>query len=117
MLLIPIIAFVSYTIIQKFKKQKPLEKGLVDQTTVEPGPLFCKDCKHCISIKGGFGAVFYKCGKCKKDINPKGDDYLVTGVLPVIDPDAYYYHCSTARSSEYMCGKDASHFEPKETNK
>lgn len=69
-LLIPIIAFVSYTIIQKFKKQKPLEKGLVDQTTVEPKPLLCYDCKsgkHCTISKDEI-RLLTTCPYCNKHI-------------------------------------------------
>ena len=115
-ILASIMVYKAFVVTNHNYKQKPLEKDEVDQTTVEPKPLFCKDCKHLITIKR-FGVINHKCGKCKKNINPQGDDYLVTGIFPEITPDAYYYYCSTARSSEYMCGKDAALFDPKETNK
>jgi len=71
----------------------------------------CKDCKWCSSDREGFFSSkiskFSKCG-----YEESGSRYvLVTG--NVNDSNDY---CATQRGSEYLCGKDAKWFEPKDTN-
>jgi len=68
---------------------------------------FCKDCKF-------FKKDFFtetKYGHCGKFPNQPTDDYLVDGIKD-LSPIAYFY-CSTARSSDRMCGPEGKYFESK----
>lgn len=117
MLLIPITAFVCYTIIQKFIiNKKPLEKGLVDETNVETKPLLCHDCKHCYK-KVSCGMDVSRCLKVRKDTSRLDEvEFLVTGKYPKSNIDQTYYYCSTHRMNKLddtMCQKEAKFFEAK----
>jgi hypothetical protein len=68
---------------------------------------YCKDCKF-------FKKDFFtetKYGHCSKFPNQPTNDYLVDGIKD-LSPIAYFY-CSTARSSDRMCGPEGKYFESK----
>jgi len=70
-------------------------------------PKLCVNCKY--FVKDFFSAN--KFGKCSQF--PRQDDskyHLVTGID---DRKQDLYYCSTARSSEHMCGEDAKKYVPK----
>ena len=71
-------------------------------------PNLCIDCKF-------FTKEFLKdnkFGKCTFfPIEKSSTDYLVDGTRG-FEPTEYFY-CSTARSSERMCGEEGKHFEKK----
>ena len=68
---------------------------------------FCKDCKF--FTKDFLPQI--KFGHCSHFPYQPSDDYLVDG-LKDTSPNSYYY-CTTARSSERMCGAEAKYFESK----
>jgi len=68
---------------------------------------FCKDCKF---FKKDL-LPQTKFGHCTYFPYQQTDDYLVDGVKDMT-PSSYYY-CTTARSSERMCGKEGKYFECK----
>jgi hypothetical protein len=108
-------AIMSFIFIPKMLRQREqIEKGLVDETNVEPKPLLCYDCKHCIKVIE-FGRDSSKCSKTIKDVKPDGD-YFVTGKSTKKDPLEKYYYCTTHRTSypnEAFCCAEAKFFEPK----
>jgi len=68
---------------------------------------FCKDCKF-------FKKDFFtetKYGHCSKFPNQPIDSYLVDGYKD--NSPANYHYCSTARSSERLCGQEGKYFEAK----
>ena len=66
----------------------------------------CKNCKH--FTKDFFTSdTFGKCKLFTRETNI--NDYLVDGSKPEFEN----YYCSTARSSDDMCGKDGLLFEKK----
>ena len=70
-------------------------------------PKLCVNCKY--FVKEFFSQD--KFGKCS--LFPRHDDsknYLVTGID---DRKQDLYYCSTARSSDHMCGEDAKMYVPK----
>ena len=75
-------------------------------------PKFCINCKH-FRLKPGSGVDFGRCAlfSKKKDMGT----YLTTGVKS--DPKNDYYYCSTARTSNHMCGEEGNFFQEKETEK
>jgi hypothetical protein len=68
---------------------------------------FCKDCKF---FKNDF-LPQTKFGHCSHFPFQQSDYYLVDGVKDT-SPSGYYY-CTTARSSERMCGGEGKYFESK----
>jgi hypothetical protein len=68
---------------------------------------FCKDCKF---FKKDF-FIETKYGHCSFFPNEPTDNYLVDGYKDE-SPTSYYY-CSTARSSDRMCGKEGKYYERK----
>jgi hypothetical protein len=68
---------------------------------------FCKDCKF---FKNDF-LPQTKFGHCTHFPFQPSDYYLVDGVKDT-SPSSYYY-CTTARSSERMCGTEGKYFESK----
>lgn len=68
-------------------------------------PKLCVNCKY--FVKDFFSAN--KFGKCSQfPMNDDSKNYLVTGI-----DDRELYYCSTARSSDHMCGEDAKMYVPK----
>lgn len=68
---------------------------------------FCKDCKF-------FKKDFFtetKYGHCSHFPFQETDNYLVDGFKDE-SPTSYYF-CSTARSSDSMCGKEGKYYESK----
>ena len=78
-------------------------------SAIEHKPKFCIDCKF-YKNNFFFGSNAY--GKCSLfPYDPVDDDYLVNGINNNEDKD--YYHCSTARKWEDMCGKKGKFYEKK----
>ena len=65
---------------------------------------FCKDCKF-------FKKEFFtetKFGHCSRFPFQQTDNYLVDGYKD--ESPINYYYCSTARSSDHMCGKEGKYY-------
>lgn len=78
------------------------------KTHIKPKSTFCVNCTF---FKNDFKESIY--GRCT--LFPKIDidnGFLVDGMKPIKTSDEYY-HCSTARTIESMCGKEGKHFEKK----
>lgn len=70
-----------------------------------PEEKFCKNCKF-------FKKDFFtetKYGHCSHFPNEPTNNYLVDGYKDE-SPTSYFY-CSTARSSDYMCGPEGKYYE------
>ena len=65
-------------------------------------PKLCIHCKHFMNQSSGPQCRFF---------SYKEEDDLVTGTVQ----ETQYRYCSTARSSERLCGKKGKHFTPLET--
>ena len=70
-------------------------------------PKLCINCKHFLDV--GVQPVF---GKCALFPNINGD-HLVIGVKN----NEGYYRCSTARTTEVMCGEEGKYFVKKRNKK
>jgi hypothetical protein len=80
---------------------------------VPAGPKFCVDCKHFIPYWSGAG--YAKCTAFPRTnyvTKAAETNYLVSGVYPKVNIE--YFHCSTAREMEDMCGKQGKFFTAKE---
>jgi len=80
---------------------------LVNNEKINHNEKFCKDCKF---FKNDF-LPQTKFGHCTHFPYQPSDYYLVDGVEDT-SPSSYYY-CTTARSSERMCGPKGKYFESK----
>jgi hypothetical protein len=89
---------------QRYEKSVP---------AVPAGPKFCVDCQHFIPYWSGAG--YAKCSAFPRTnyaTKAAETNYLVSGVYPKVNIE--YFHCSTAREFEDMCGKQGKSFTPKE---
>ena len=80
--------------------------------SVPAGPKFCVDCQHFIPYWSGAG--YAKCSAFPRTnyaTKAAETNYLVSGVYPKVNIE--YFHCSTAREIEDMCGKQGKSFTPK----
>ena len=69
-----------------------------------PEEKFCKNCKF-------FKKDFFtetKFGHCSRFPFQQTDNYLVDGYKD--ESPINYYYCSTARSSDHMCGKEGKYY-------
>lgn len=88
---------------------------------------FCKDCLYCLPDKdyddGKFlpwvkrtpSEMSYKRARCMWDRHKDSlviNHYVVTGKVNAKEHFAPY--CTDMRLSDYLCGKEGKHFEPKE---
>ena len=92
----------------------PGRKKSVPAVPVVPaGPKFCVDCQHFIPYWSGAG--YAKCSAFPRTnyaTKAAETNYLVSGVYPKVNIE--YFHCSTAREIEDMCGKQGKSFTPKD---
>ena len=77
--------------------------------SVENKPKFCVNCRYFIQNTEGLKAEYGKCSKFPYE-NSK---FLVDGIIRNAD----YYSCSSARSWEKLCGKDAVKYKKKYVRK
>lgn len=93
----------------------PRSKKSVPTVPTDPAmPKFCVDCQHCIPYWSG--SYYSRCSafpRTNQAINAAETNYLVSGVFPKVNIE--YYHCSTAREMEDMCGKQGKFFTAKES--
>jgi hypothetical protein len=81
--------------------------------TIPDMPKFCVDCQHFIPYWSGAG--YAKCTAFPRTnyvTKAAETNYLVSGVYPKVNIE--YFHCSTAREMEDMCGKQGKFFTAKE---
>jgi hypothetical protein len=69
----------------------------------------CVNCQHFIQPKNGLKDEFGKCSK----LPYASSKFLVDGIVR----DDEFYSCSTARSCNLLCGKDAKEYRKKYTKK
>jgi len=96
--------------IRKIKLFKP-NVDLQNEKIIDEQNKICKNCKYYLNTANNQSP---KCSYYSKYDNSKYIDYLVTGNnkdLSIITDD--YYYCSTARSSESMCGENAINYQKK----
>lgn len=67
-------------------------------------PKLCVNCKFYLPYRD---ARFSKCAKLSKD-DDKGYQYITDEIFT---EDIEYYYCSTARTMDRLCGKDAKMYE------
>ena len=76
-------------------------------------PKICVDCKYFIKKEGFYSHDYNRFGKCSlfPHIETRCEDFLVTGIEyeEIID----YKYCSTARTTDYMCGEEGKRYEQK----
>ena len=72
-------------------------------------PKLCINCKHFIQPKNGLKDEFGTCGKLPFE----SSKFLVDGKYR----DDDFYSCSTARSWDRLCGKNAKEYRKKYTRK
>lgn len=72
-------------------------------------PKFCVDCKFFIAPKNGLKDEFGTCAKLPFE----NSRFLVDGIVREDD----FYSCSTARSWDKLCGKNAKEYKKKYTRK
>jgi hypothetical protein len=91
----------------------PRQRSEKSAPAVTNGPKFCVDCQHFIPYWSGAG--YAKCSAFPRTnyvTKAAETNYLVSGVYPKVNIE--YFHCSTAREIEDMCGKQGKLFSPKE---
>ena len=79
-------------------------------TLINHKPKICIDCKFYIKQNNFF--ISNEFGKCSLfPYECENDYYLVNGLNN--EKDEEYYHCSTARKYEDMCGREGKFYEKK----
>ena len=96
-----------FTVISAFK---PSPTFKLHPTLIETTPKFCIDCKF--YIKPDFFLISNEFGECSLFVKEQSNDhFLVNGINN--NDDKEYYHCSTARKWEDMCGREGKLYEKK----
>ena len=71
-------------------------------------PKLCINCKHFINDNiTPSNYIFGKCGFFKETIRDNNNHLIIGGA--VVESN-YYPYCSTARSTEYLCGEKGKHY-------
>jgi len=88
---------------------------LISGVSLKKNPNICINCKFAINnvdkydLLGDENLQFIKCSLFP--INKELNDFLVTGVNSISDPD--YNYCSTARKFNHMCGEEGKMYKKK----
>ena len=77
--------------------------------SLKVNPKLCVNCKYFIQPKNGISDEFGKCAKLPFE----SSKFLVDGKFR----DEDFYSCSTARSWDRLCGKNAKEYRKKYTRK
>jgi hypothetical protein len=102
--------------IKLFNPYDDLHKQIIDKEIYERSvniilqenkPKFCINCRFFLDNKN---KQFGRCALYPKNDNMTQKYYLVTGKLGDNDIEEYY-HCTTVRSYENMCGKNGTKYE------
>ena len=98
--------FIMFFLLQcyGFQERRDFLKSVPLLAVNQEGEKFCKNCKF--FKKDFFSETKY--GHCSRFPLQPPNDYLVDGVKDT-SPTRYHY-CSTARSSDHMCGPEGKYY-------
>jgi len=105
--LLPSMKFIMLFLLQQslgFQERRDFLKTVPLLAVNNPNEKFCKDCKF---FKKDFLSET-KYGHCSRFPFQLTNNYLVDGYKDT-SPTSYYY-CSTARSSDHMCGPEGKYY-------